>query len=80
VNRAAPFESARRLVAMSDELKALLERFRDYKMSPQEIEEQRISFAYGNTNYENKEISREDVVRSSYLLNIRHEQEEKSPY
>jgi hypothetical protein len=79
VNRTAPFASARRLVAMSDELKTLLERFRDYKMSLEEIEEQRISFAYGNTNYENKEITREDVVRSSYLLNIRHEQEEKSP-
>jgi Fic family protein len=71
---AAPF--AGRLVAMSDELKALFERLRNYQMSPEEIQEQRISFAYGNTNYENKEITRDDVVRSSYSLGVRHGQEE----
>jgi hypothetical protein len=63
---------------MSDELKALLERFRDYQMSPEEIQEQRISFAYGNTNYENQEITREDVVRCSRSISIQHVQEEVS--
>jgi len=64
---------------MSDELKALLEQFRDYQMSPEEMQEQRISFAYGNTNYENQEITREDVVRSSCSLSIRHGQKDGSP-
>jgi hypothetical protein len=64
---------------MSDELKALLEQFRDYRMSPEETQEQRISFAYGNTSYENREITREDVVRSSRLLSIRDGQKEASP-
>lgn len=33
---------------MSDELQQALEKLKGYKMSPQELDAQRISFVYGN--------------------------------
>ncbi len=47
---------------MSEELKACIERARHYRMSPQEIMDQEVSFAYGNAHYENERITRELVV------------------
>ncbi len=53
---------------MNDRLKALIEKARHVEMTPEQVEEQRISFAFGNTNLENAEITREDVIRSSEIL------------
>ncbi len=46
---------------MPDELKRLVEAARRTKMSDAEKEEQRRSFAYGNTAFENPTITREMV-------------------
>ncbi len=43
------------------ELLALLERAKDYKMTPAERREQRISFVYGNVAFGNPSITREQV-------------------
>ena len=44
---------------MSDELKAMLDRVRDYQMSPEEKQAQEIGFAFGNVHYENERVTRE---------------------
>jgi hypothetical protein len=46
---------------MTKKLAALIERARGLKMSPEHREEQRRSFAYGNTKIENDLITREMV-------------------
>lgn len=46
----------------------LLERARNVRMTSQQKEEQRQSFAYGNTNIENSRITRETVQREAKLL------------
>ena len=43
---------------MTDELKALIEASRKVLPSPQQREEQRRSFVYGNTAFENDRITR----------------------
>jgi hypothetical protein len=53
---------------MSEKLLALIERARKAPMTPQDIEEQRISFAYGNTHYEDSRITREQVARYASAL------------
>lgn len=53
---------------MTDKLRALIEKARQRQMTPEEIEEQRVSFAYGNANYEDKRVTREAVVRASSSL------------
>lgn len=53
---------------MSKELKALLEAAKSVKMSPQEQEEQRRSFAYGNTKIENERITRETIDKEAESL------------
>ncbi len=63
---------------MNDRLKALIEKARHVEMTPEQIEEQRISFAFGNTNLENAEITREDVIRSSEALRETHQQPQES--
>jgi len=40
----------------------------NYKMSEEEREAQRISFAYGNTKLSNQDITREDVIKASQEL------------
>lgn len=42
-------------------LDALLEKARKTRMSPDEAEEQRRSFAYGNTHIENADITRDMI-------------------
>jgi hypothetical protein len=49
---------------MSDELKRLLDQLPDRQMTPEEIREQAISFAYGNGHIEDSRISREDIARA----------------
>jgi hypothetical protein len=46
---------------MTKKLAALIERARSLKMSPEHREEQRRSFAYGNTKIENDLITREMI-------------------
>ena len=53
---------------MSHRLLSLIEKARRVQMSPQELEEQRISFAYGNTHYEDSRITRDQVARYSLSL------------
>jgi hypothetical protein len=48
---------------MSDELTRLLEMARRAQMTPEQVEEQRRSFAYGNTRIENSSITRETINR-----------------
>ncbi len=50
-------------------LEELLERARAYKMTPAEWEDQRRSFAYGNTHIENPNITREMVDRAAERMN-----------
>jgi hypothetical protein len=49
---------------MSDKLKALIEKARHVRMTPQELQEQEISFAYGNVHYENHRVTRDQVIYS----------------
>ena len=53
---------------MSERLIGLIEKARRVRMSPREIEEQRISFAFGNTHYEDSRITRDQVARCSSSL------------
>jgi hypothetical protein len=56
---------------MSDNLKELLEKAKSVKVSPEQKEEQRRSFAYGNTNIENPRITRETVDQAAEQLKNR---------
>ena len=49
---------------MSDTLKALLEGVRGYQMTPEEVREQAISFAYGNGHIEDVRITRDEIARA----------------
>lgn len=53
---------------MSEDLKELLEKMRVVKPSSEDKEEQRRSFAFGNTNIENSRITRETVDREAEEL------------
>jgi hypothetical protein len=53
---------------MNDKLKALLDAARAVKMSGADKEEQRRSFAYGNTKIENDRITRETINRQAEAL------------
>jgi hypothetical protein len=50
---------------MSPTLIELIEKARLVSMTPQELAEQRISFAFGNANYEDERVTRETVVQCS---------------
>jgi hypothetical protein len=58
---------------MSDKLSILIAKARQIRMTPDEIEEQRISFAFGNANYEDKRVTRADVTRASLSLSGSYE-------
>lgn len=47
---------------MTNDLKELIERARRIEMTPDQLGEQRRSFAYGNTHIENDRITREMVA------------------
>ena len=55
-------------VAMTDALKKLLEAAKTAKQTPEQREEQRRSFVYGNTHFENELITREMVDREAEKL------------
>jgi len=48
--------------SMTKDLQELIERARKIEMTPEQIGEQRRSFAYGNTHIENERITREMVA------------------
>jgi hypothetical protein len=47
---------------MTKDLQELVERARKIEMTPEQIGEQRRSFAYGNTHIENERITRQMVA------------------
>ena len=53
---------------MSENIQALVERAKLVKMTTQEREQQRRSFAFGNTNIENERITRETVDKAAAAL------------
>lgn len=53
---------------MTDALKRLIDTARLATMSPEDREAQRRSFAYGNTHFENPDITREMVDREAEKL------------
>ena len=53
---------------MSPELEKLLDKARRVQMTPEQAEEQRRSFAYGNTNIENPRITRKMVDEEAERL------------
>lgn len=53
---------------MTDKLKDLFEKAKSVKVSPEDKEEQRRSFAYGNTNIENPRITRETIDQEAEKL------------
>jgi hypothetical protein len=53
---------------MTDKLATLIERARSVRMSPTEAEEQRRSFAYGNTKIENARITRKMIDERAEAL------------
>lgn len=53
---------------MTEKLAALIERARSVRMSPRQNEEQRRSFAYGNTKIENDRITRAMVDEQAEAL------------
>ena len=54
--------------AMADKLSVLIEKARTVRMSRRDEEEQRRSFAYGNTKIENDRITREMVDERAEAL------------
>ncbi len=56
---------------MTKTLAALIERARAVKMTPEEREQQRRSFAYGNTKIENDLITRDMVDEQAEALKRR---------
>jgi hypothetical protein len=53
------------------DLQYLLEKSKGISMSPEEREEQRRSFAYGNTNIENSRITRKVVDEQAEKLRVK---------
>lgn len=53
--------------AMSKELQELIERLRGYRMSPEELREQAIDFAYGNGHFEDSRVTIEGITRAADL-------------
>jgi len=53
---------------MGEDLKALIEAAKRVRPSPEHREEQRRSFAYGNTHFENPRITREMIDREAEKL------------
>jgi hypothetical protein len=56
---------------MSPELQELIEMARKVEMSEADKQEQRISFAYGNTRFENDDITWDTVRKAAEELKTR---------
>lgn len=52
---------------MSPELEAALARVRDHKMTPQERFEQRVSFIYGQQDYDSPNPRTKDQIRQALI-------------
>lgn len=61
-------------VHMDRKLEELIEAARHRRMSPEEVEEQRVSFAYGNAPEESKSTIETMRIASTYLKKIEEEQ------
>ena len=53
---------------MDEKLNALIEAAKSVVMTREDIEKQRESFAYGNTNIENSRITRETIAAAAKKL------------
>jgi hypothetical protein len=53
---------------MTEKLTELLEAAKNARITPEQREEQRRSFAYGNTNIENSRITRETIDKEAEEL------------
>lgn len=62
---------------MPEELKQLLEKARSVKMTAEDRERQRRSFAYGNTAFENPLITREMVDAEADALKAKEKPADK---
>lgn len=71
-NKKARFARPREEPNMSGELEKLLNEAKRKEMTPEQWEEQRRSFAYGNTKIENDGITRETVDREAEDLAAKH--------
>lgn len=58
---------------MTKDLQELVDRTRKIEMTPNQLREQRRSFAYGNTHIENERITREMVADLEARLEAKHE-------
>jgi hypothetical protein len=67
-------EYQNRKQTMTKHLHNLLESAKNFPLTPEEKEQQRRSFAYGNTVIENPRITREMVDRAADMLNERNEE------
>lgn len=56
--------------AAAQDLAYLIEKARKIKMSPQQVVEQRRSFAYGNTAFENPKITRVMIDEEAQKLGL----------
>ena len=65
--RVATCEGAGRMT-MDERLNALIEAAKSVVMTREDIEKQRESFAYGNTNIENSRITRETIATAAKKL------------
>jgi hypothetical protein len=54
----------------SDDLEYLIERSRSVQMTDEQVAEQRRSFAFGNTAFENEKITREIVDEEARRLGM----------
>jgi hypothetical protein len=60
---------------VSRELEVLLAASRDRTVTVAEQEEQRRSFAFGNTHFENERITRDTIDRAAEALEAEHAQD-----
>jgi hypothetical protein len=56
---------------MSPELQELIDRARKVEMTDHDLEQQRLSFAYGNTKVENNDITWDTVRKAAEELKVR---------
>jgi hypothetical protein len=58
---------------MTKELQELVDRTREIEMTPNQLREQRRSFAYGNTHIENERITREMVAELEARIEVKQQ-------
>lgn len=56
----------------NQEVQELLKRAKIVRMTPEQKEQQRQSFAYGNAKIENSRISRESIRKAAEILRGQH--------